>query len=43
MVFLDIPFYFVSQPLNGTTFLRIKFDLKDLPENLKKYLDLFAG
>lgn len=41
--FEGIPFYVINnQPLNGTTFLRVKFDLSGLDENLKKYLELFS-
>lgn len=31
-----------NQPMNGTTFLRIKIDLEGLDVELKKYLELFA-
>ena len=38
----EIPFYLVDQPMNGTTFLRVKFDLSGLDDNLRRYLDLFS-
>ncbi len=39
---LGMPTYFVDQPTNGITYFRMKFDLKDFPEDKRKYLKLFC-
>ena len=36
------PLYLFKENLNGITYLRIKFDVKDIPSNLKQYLHTFS-
>jgi len=37
----DIPLMFFDQPTNGISFVRIKADVKSIPEELKSYIPLY--
>ena len=37
----DIPLTFFDQPTNGLSFIRIKSNIKDIPEDLKEYIPLY--
>jgi Zn-dependent M16 (insulinase) family peptidase len=37
----DIPLLYFDQPTNGITFVRIKADIKDLPDDLKAFVPLY--
>ncbi|EGR33914.1 peptidase M16 inactive domain protein [Ichthyophthirius multifiliis] len=38
----DIPIYFNNQNTNGLTFLRIQFDLEQVPLYIRKYINMFS-
>lgn len=37
----DIPLSFFDQPTNGLSFIRIKANIKEIPEDLKEYIPLY--